>query len=115
MPTSFNFGVDIGKDEREAFHDKLHLFTTAHEKMLLELQQAFNRRWDPNVWDAHSDTVSLLLGASAVGGPSMHPTTIADTLGRTQLHNRLFHRITLCFASLVMEMDALASEAMDVE
>ncbi|ORC88736.1 uncharacterized protein TM35_000151670 [Trypanosoma theileri] len=113
MLTNFNFGVDIGKDEREAFHDKLHVFTAAHEKMLLELQQAFNRRWDPMVWDIHSDTIHLLLGTTAAQR-CQQDISIADTLGRTQLHNKLFYRLTLCFASLVMEMDGLANEAIDI-
>ncbi|KAF8297306.1 putative WASH complex subunit 7 [Trypanosoma cruzi] len=113
MLISIDFGVDIGKDEREAFQDKLHFFVSGHEKMLMEIEQTFDCRWDPVLWDPHTDTVSLQLGAQAARQGQL-TTSIADTLGRSQLHNRLFYRITLCFAGLVLEMDALTDEAFDV-
>ncbi|KEG10151.1 putative WASH complex subunit 7-like [Trypanosoma grayi] len=113
MLAAFDFGVDIGKEEREVFHDKLQLFVTGHEKMLMEIQQTFDRRWDPMMWDPHTDTVCMQLGARAAQLKE-RDVSIADTLGRTKLHNRLFYRITLCFASLVTEIDSLAAEATDV-
>ncbi|ESL08593.1 hypothetical protein TRSC58_03701 [Trypanosoma rangeli SC58] len=110
MLAPLDFGVDLGKEEQEAFQDKLRLFVAGHERMLMEVEQTFDSRWDPVVWDPHTDTVSLQLGTQASRRREL-VTSIADTLGRTQLHNRLFYRITLCFASLVLEMDSLAEEA----
>ncbi|RNF03128.1 WASH complex subunit 7 [Trypanosoma conorhini] len=113
MRAPLDFGVDLRRDERDAFQDKLHGFVAAHEKMLMEVEQTFDSRWDPELWDPHSDTVALQLGTPA-SRQREGATSIADTLGRTQLHNRLFYRITLCFASLVLEMDSLAEEAFAV-
>ncbi|CBH17549.1 hypothetical protein, conserved [Trypanosoma brucei gambiense DAL972] len=124
MLTTFDFGVNIDEEEWGVLHNKLRSFVSGHEKMLMDIQQTFNRRWDPTVWDAHSDTVFLQLGAEALRHllekdppeeeDDEFSTSIADVLGRTQIQNRLFYRITLCFADLALKMESLTKEANDL-
>nr|CCC95212.1 unnamed protein product [Trypanosoma congolense IL3000] len=125
MLTTFDFGVDIDQEEWGVVHSKLRSFVSGHEKMLMDIQQTFDRRWDPTFWDAHTDTVFLQLGSYALRrlhepGPEEEeedgafPSSVADVFGRVQMHNRLLYRVALCFAGLVLEMESLANEAHDL-
>jgi WASH complex subunit 7 len=105
---SLDFAANPGKEEQEIFFEKLRMFVAGHERTMLETEQSFNSRWDGTVWDAATDSVPVDLSCFA------SDATVADTLGRSKLHNRLFFRITMAFASLVLEMRSLTEEAFDI-
>ncbi|KAH8606454.1 hypothetical protein ERJ75_001514100 [Trypanosoma vivax] len=115
MLTTYDFGVNIEKEEEQALREKLRLFVSGHEKMLLDIQQAMDRRWDAMLWDPHTDVLSVQLVARVTPNGRREPhDSLANTLGREQRQNRLFYRITVCLGSLVLEMRSLTSEAYDV-
>ena len=100
------FDDNIGKEEREVFLNKLRSFIKGHEKSLHERLQTFNRSHDATtLWDPASDTVALDCSAAS------DVTSIADTLGRGKLHNRLFFRTAMAMSTLVFEMKSLTDEA----
>ncbi|CCD21132.1 putative WASH complex subunit 7 N terminal WASH complex subunit 7 WASH complex subunit 7 C terminal [Trypanosoma vivax] len=115
MLTTYDFGVNIEKEEEQALQEKLRLFVSGYEKMLLAIQQAMDKRWDAMLWDPHTDVLSVQLVARVTPYGLREPhDSLANTLGREQRQNRLFYRITVSLASLVLEMQSLTNEANDV-
>lgn len=105
---SLDFAANPGKEEQEIFFEKLRTFVAGHERTLLDMEQTFNPKWDATVWDAASDSIPVDLSCFSA------EATVADTLGRSKLHNRLFFRITMAFSSLVLEMRSLTEEGYDI-
>lgn len=103
-----DFASNPGKEEHEVFIGRLHTFVVKQDSKNTEMMQALDSRWDPTTWDASTDVVSLELGGTD------DPRSVADTLGRSMLHNRLFFRMTMAFTSLVLEMRCLTDECFNV-
>ena len=92
------------KEEKDAFFGKLRALVVSHEANLQKMEQVFNEKWDITVWDARSDVAELTFGQPNA------TTTVADTLGRSTLNNRLFYCMSMQMGSLVLEMKHLAEE-----
>lgn len=102
--------ANIGKEEKEIFFEKLRGFVGSHESALKDVLQTFdtNRLGESTVWDSFKDSISIDLQSTN------NHTPIADTLGRSKLHNGLFFRMAMLFPSLVLEMKSLTEECYDL-
>lgn len=104
---SIDFAANPGQDEQDVFFSKLRDIVQGHESTLGDIEQTFNDNWDATTWDLFTDTITVDLGGSN------NKTTIADTLGRSKLHNRLFFRIVLALSAMTHEMQSLTDEMID--
>lgn len=106
--TTLDFAANPGKEEQDVFYEKFRNFVAGHERTLVDMEQTFCGKWDATTWDSSTDAIAVDLSAFSTD------TTVADTLGRSKLHNRLFFRITMAMSSLVLEMRSLTEEAYDI-
>ena len=102
-----DFMSNPGKEDKDVFFEKLRSFVVSHESNLQKMEQVFDAKWDITTWDAETDAATVSLGQHN------DMTTVADTLGRSKLNNRLFFVMTMQMTSLATEMRNLAEECHD--
>eukprot|EP00758_Cryptobia_borreli_P003484 Tbor_TRINITY_DN377_c0_g1::TRINITY_DN377_c0_g1_i1::g.15532::m.15532/K18465/MRT43, SWIP; WASH complex subunit 7 len=105
---TLDFALNPGKEEKEVFFEKLRAIVVSHEMNLQQMEQVFNERFDITTWESRSDVAQIILGQ-----PN-DMTTIADSLGRSKLNNRLFFCMTMQVATISIEMRNLAEECYDM-